>query len=117
MKYLVHIQDITEQKEYEYSLIKKDRLLNDTQKMAGVGGWIWNIKRQTMLWSDETYRILDIESNKFDIGKTKHLNEHLHCYSSYHRKKLLEAFRRCAREGQSFDIIIPFTTRSGRTLT
>jgi len=49
--------DITERKDAEESLRRKEMELKESQRLAGVGGWQWDRDTDTVVWSEELYRI------------------------------------------------------------
>jgi PAS domain S-box-containing protein len=49
--------DITERKDAEESLQRKEMELKEAQRLAGVGSWQWDPDTDTVLWSEELYRI------------------------------------------------------------
>jgi PAS domain S-box-containing protein len=49
--------DITERKHAEESLRQKEMELKESQRLAGVGGWQWDPVTDTVVWSEELYRI------------------------------------------------------------
>ena len=49
--------DITDRKEAEESLRRKERELKEAQRLAGVGSWEWDRNTDTVVWSEELYRI------------------------------------------------------------
>ena len=49
--------DITDRKEVEESLHRKERELAEAQRLAGVGSWQWDRHTDTVVWSEELYRI------------------------------------------------------------
>jgi PAS domain S-box-containing protein len=49
--------DITERKQAEESLHRKEVELKETQRLAGVGLWQWDRETDTVVWSEELYRI------------------------------------------------------------
>jgi PAS domain S-box-containing protein len=55
------ILDITERKELEVSLEKERKFLNDAQHVAHTGSWHLDIQNSVLTWSDETYRIFELE--------------------------------------------------------
>ena len=57
------VMDISERKKAELALQANKNLLNATQQLTKAGGWKWNVENQSMLWTDETYRIHDIDPN------------------------------------------------------
>jgi len=57
--------DVTEQKEIEKALQKSERRLRESQKIAQLGQWELDIVNNKLHWSDEVYRIFDIDPSKF----------------------------------------------------
>ena len=110
------IQDITERKLVEGALQASETLLNDTQQLTKVGGWKWNLENKSMFWTDETYRIHEIDRTKIDPGSLKHIERSINCYDEKDRHTILEAFRKCADEGLSYDLEFPFTTVKGNRI-
>ena len=53
-------QDITERKKAEQSLRESQFDLNRAQAVAKTGSWRLDLRRNELLWSDETYRIFGI---------------------------------------------------------
>jgi PAS domain S-box-containing protein len=49
--------DITERKDAEESLRRKEMELKEAQRLARVGGWQWDPGTDTVVWSEELYRI------------------------------------------------------------
>ncbi len=49
--------DITERKDAEESLRRKEMELKEVQRLAGVGAWQWNPDTDAVVWSEELYRI------------------------------------------------------------
>jgi PAS domain S-box-containing protein len=62
---LTMLTDITEQKEAEAALSVKSRLLEQSQRVARLGSWEWNILTNELEWSEEVYRIFGLSSQKF----------------------------------------------------
>ena len=49
--------DITERKNAEESLARKEVELKEAQRLAGVGSWQWDPATDRVVWSEELYRI------------------------------------------------------------
>ena len=49
--------DITERKDHEESLRRKEIELKEAQRLAGVGSWHWEPDTDTVVWSEELSRI------------------------------------------------------------
>lgn len=65
------IRDITEQHEMEQKIKLNTLLLQESQKIAHLGHFSWNLANGDMEWSDELYRIHGVEPNtKTDIEFT-----------------------------------------------
>lgn len=53
-------QDITERKRAEEALKQSQRMLAESQRIAHVGNWIWEVDSDRFCGSDETYDIFEI---------------------------------------------------------
>jgi PAS domain S-box-containing protein len=53
--------DITERKAVENSLLESRKMLSESQRIAHVGSWEYDIANDTHLWSDELFRIFEID--------------------------------------------------------
>ena len=53
-------QDVTARKQVEQALRESQTDLNRAQAVAQTGSWRLNVRRDELLWSDETYRIFGI---------------------------------------------------------
>jgi PAS domain S-box-containing protein len=51
------IRDLTHLRETENDLRKSQAQLKEAQRIAHMGNWEWDIRSNTLNWSDETYRI------------------------------------------------------------
>ena len=52
-----HMAGITERTDAEATLQRKERELQEAQRLAGVGSWQWDQATDTVVWSEELYRI------------------------------------------------------------
>ncbi|MDQ3367779.1 MAG: ATP-binding protein [Myxococcota bacterium] len=50
-------RDVTEMKRHEERLRRSEQLMVDTQGVAHLGTWEWDVTQPTVVWSDELYRI------------------------------------------------------------
>ena len=109
-------KEITERKKTEKKLVRNEALLNNTQHIAHIGGWEWDIKKQTMYWTDETYHIHDIEPGKSVLGTPEHIDHSIECYLPDDQPVILAAFQQCVETGQPYDLEFHFITSKRREL-
>ena len=60
----IMITDITGRKRTEEALRANERDLSRAQSIAHLGFWVWDVNKDTLQWSDETYRILGLSSQQ-----------------------------------------------------
>jgi PAS domain S-box-containing protein len=107
------ISDITEIKQAETNLQRNESLLNAVQRLAKVGGWEWDVRTDTMYWTDEAYRIHGYDPNDIEPGSSTHIQRSIDCYDKADQPTVLAAFEQCAKEGTGYDQEYPFTTVQG----
>jgi PAS domain S-box-containing protein len=95
---------------------QSEALLNATQRLTKVGGWEWDVEKQEMFWTEETYRIHDFVPGELALGSAEHIARSLACYRPEDRPLVLKVFQNCAEAGQPYDLELPFTTATGRRL-
>lgn len=96
-----YIHDITERKKIEEKLTRSETSLKEAQKIAKIGSWELELPRQKLTWSDETYRIFEI-----DQGQTDEL--HTIFYDSVHpddREIVNKAFEESLKTKLPFEIV------------
>ncbi len=61
-EYVVNSRDITRRRWTEEALRKSEWRMAEAQRLAHVGSWEWDVRSNTISWSDELYRV-------FGLGK------------------------------------------------
>ncbi|MFZ5570214.1 MAG: PAS domain S-box protein [Thermodesulfobacteriota bacterium] len=115
-RFLGYVEDITERKQAQEVLQLNERILTASQHLAKIGGWEWNVAARAMNWTNEVYRIHDLDPAEFVPGSPEHVAQSLACYDPADRDRILAAFQRCAEQGEPYDFEMPFTTAKGRRL-
>lgn len=95
----------------EKALRESELWLEETGRVAGVGGWIMDLHSNKMCWSSQTRRIFDVPDDYVPS-----LNECISFHALEAQPQLRSAVRRCQREGTPWDLEVPFVTAGGRKL-
>jgi PAS domain S-box-containing protein len=59
------IRDISLRKQIELELLESRNSLLEAQSIAKMGNWEWDVKTDTVKWSDEMYNIYELSRNEF----------------------------------------------------
>lgn len=62
---IVAMLDITERKAAEAQLRESEARLAEAQRIARIGSWELDLRSNVLTWSDEAYRIFEIDRSKF----------------------------------------------------
>ncbi|MFA5403467.1 MAG: PAS domain S-box protein [Ignavibacteria bacterium] len=57
--------DVTERKNAEIVLRESERKLREAQEMAHLGYWLWDVKTGVVEWSEEVYKIFQLNPKKY----------------------------------------------------
>ncbi len=87
-------RDITELKRTEQRLRRSEQLLVDTQGVAHLGTWDWDITQPTATWSDELYRIYGLTPETY----TPSYEQYLTMVHPDDRQRVIDATNRVFHE-------------------
>lgn len=93
-------RDISEMKETQKKLLNSEKLLNDSQKIAKIGSWEFNLTSNDLIWSNEVYTI-------FGIEKKHNLNlyqEYLTRLTDDDKEKLQNLINQSIADKEPYDI-------------
>ena len=66
MAFALHSIELEEkQKRVEEALIQNEKDLREAQRLAKLGNWKWDVRTGEVEWSDEVYRIFELDPDKF----------------------------------------------------
>lgn len=93
------IQDITKSQQTENDLRVTKKILEQTNRVAQVGGWDANLEKNTLYWSDITSEIHDLSSDYLPK-----IDEALEFYKPEHQPIIKEAWKNAIKLGIPFDL-------------
>lgn len=93
--------DISETVNTKNELLKNQYKLTEAQKIAKIGHWEIDHQKQTLYWSDETYRIFDINSGDIEIN----YNNYLDFVHPDDRQFVISSFTNHLNNKDDFDIM------------
>ena len=89
----------------EVAYVKSQKLLTDTGKMAKVGGWEFDLESQKLLWTEEVYRIHEV-----DPDFSPDVNNGIGFYSNESKPIVSDAFDRIIKFGEPYDLELELIT-------
>lgn len=66
--------DISKQKQMQDELRQSEAKLAEAQRMAHMGHWQFDLKTHELTWSDEVYRIFEVDPEHFDVTYQRYLD-------------------------------------------
>jgi PAS domain S-box-containing protein len=102
--------EITERKQAEEALRQSEFDLAEAQRVARLGSWSFDIATNTVRWSEELYRIFDIEKTAFG-GTYETFLSRVH---PDERTRILQVNTEARSSGEPFEVEYRVTTRSGQ---
>ena len=104
--------DITERKSRERERLVSSQLLQESQKIAKVGGWELNLETGLLYWTAETYRIHDTSPEEFDPTVDAGVNYFL----PESRDRISHALDQAVNHGVGYDLELETLTTNGRRI-
>jgi PAS domain S-box-containing protein len=101
--------DITERKDVEESLRRKEIELKESQRLAGVGGWQWDLDTDTVVWSEELYRIAGRDPSMPAVS----YQEHSQLYTSESWDRLRAAVETALNTGAPYELVLEMVRADG----
>jgi signal transduction histidine kinase len=91
--------EVAQRKRAEENLVKSKALLSETEKTGNIGGWEFDAEKETQQWTEETFRILEIDAAE---GEPK-VPEVLDFIAPAFRPMADQAIRRAIEFGEPYD--------------
>ena len=102
-------RDITERKETEDALRKSQKMLARTENIAHIGSWEWEIANDKVTWSEELFRIFQLDPN----DKAPGWAEHSALYHTEDFKKLCKSVETAVTNGTPYELELRALRKDG----
>lgn len=102
--------DITPYRKIVAEMGRREADLREAQRLAGVGGWEWDLSTDVIAWSDEMFRIYGRDPA---TGNHSYA-EHLTFYAPDSAGQLAEAVERALRLGEPYELDLEVKRPDGR---
>jgi PAS domain S-box-containing protein len=99
------VRDISVRREREQELERTKEFLQQTQEAADLGGWEYELRSETLRWSDEVCRIHGVP-----IDYEPDISEALKFYHPEDRSIIGDAFEKLTTEGEPYDLELRIVT-------
>lgn len=102
--------DITEKKKFELQLLDQQKLHLQSQELGKFGYWKFNLKNNELYWSDETFRIFELDKYQFKPSYDAFLN----IIHPLDRENVNKAYQDSLDSKNSYDIVHRLLMNDGR---
>ena len=103
--------DFTERKQAETTLNQAKMALEEAQRLARLGSWQWEIATDTVIWSEELYRIFDRDPNR----PPPTYQEHSQIYTAESMTRLDAAVQQAIDHGTPYALDLELIRLDGST--
>lgn len=104
------VRDITQRKRIEEALLNSVNSLNEAQRIARLGDWELDLAGNRLIWSDEIYRIFEIDRHEFGASYEAFLN----AVHPDDREFVNRAYTDSVRSRKPYDIVHRLLMKDGR---
>ncbi|MBF0114060.1 MAG: response regulator [Magnetococcales bacterium] len=89
---------------------RQRRLLSHIQQLGHSGGWEYELANDVLYWSEEMYVIHAVDPHFVPDD----YRQAIHLFAASEAEILLAAFQKAIHLGESFDLELPYSTRTGQ---
>ncbi|HPF50142.1 MAG TPA: PAS domain S-box protein [Draconibacterium sp.] len=103
-------RDISKTKEFEKELLEQQEYNKQAQEIGKFGHWSFDLKRNLLEWSDEVYRIFEIDPTKFKLSYETFLN----AIHPGDREMVDQVYKKSLKDLKPYDIVHRLLMKDGR---
>jgi PAS domain S-box-containing protein len=107
----VYFQVTTARKRAKEELERKERMLSRTEAVANLGSWEWDVVKDTVIWSDELFRIFQLPPT----DKAPSFEDHPKLYHPEDMERLREVVNKALTHGTPYEIELRAMRADGET--
>jgi len=100
----------------EKELKRSKRLLEQNERLAGVGGWEYYADEDRVYWTDELFRLHGFPLSADSELKAGYIEKSLKQYPEPYREQVETAFQRAVAEGKSYELEVRFVSADGKRM-
>ena len=108
--YIGSCVDITERKQAEESLCRKETELREAQRLAAIGSWQWDRHTDEVVWSDELFRIAGLEPG----SPAALAGNHPQLYPPEHWERIKRYADEAVRSGTPYELDVEMFSNGSR---
>src|SRR5687768_2406621 len=101
--------DITDRKNVEETLRRKEMELKEAQRLAGVGSWEWDAATGAVVWSEELYRIAGRHTSLPAVS----YQDHAQLYVEESWNRLRTAVETALHTGAAYELVLKMVRPDG----
>ena len=104
-------REVGQHQQTAQALRQSAAFLKQTQQITQVGGWEYDVATRRILWTDEVYRIHDVDTdyNPSDITRS------IRFYAPSDQALINRAFQRAVEFGEPYDLELQFVSAAGQS--
>jgi PAS domain S-box-containing protein len=103
-------EDVTESKLIDEALRQSEFELAEAQRLAQIGSWSFDVRKDSIRWSEELFRVFDVDQVGFD-GTYQAFLERVHPDD---RDRVAQVSEQARTSGRGFELEYRVISRSGR---
>ncbi len=102
------LKNISERKDSEEAVLRVKNILTEVEKMGNVGGWEFDINTAKLIWSEEVYRIYEV-----DADFKPNIEDAIKYYTIESRPVIEKALKDAVEFGKPYDLELQIITAKG----